>query len=504
MDESRMRNGCLLVLALFCGMSCPWTWGQTRSSLRESLAPLVARLPDPRATVGVCVLDLQTATSVYEYNADGAMIPASTLKLFVMAAGVDVLGADFCFETVLATDGANLIVVGDGDPAFGDEKIHKARGETITSVFDRWADLLIQEGRRHTSGDLILDESIFDDVRLHPSWDRADHGKWYAAQVSSLNMNDNCLDITVRPGPRPNDACDLSVQPAMGSGKIINQCRSHGKGSPVVNFDPRSNAFVISGRTNQTWDLGSVAFPDPGLLFADSMRSVWKQHGVSIAGSIRRRRVRSISGGFPEPIEVIDRHKTPLADVLQRIGKDSQNLFAECLIKRTGYEWARRRGLPNPQGSWPVGAEAVLETVRRAGLETAGLQVADGSGLSRDNRCTARQLASILAWMHRSPHASLFRESLSVAGNDGSMKKRLHDVRGRVFCKTGTIRGVRSLAGLVESVEGRWYAFAVMFNGYKGSSTPYKDIQDRICRVLVGNAPPAPIKKSPAKSKSRS
>ncbi len=149
-------------------------------------------------------------------------------------------------------------------------------------------------------------------------------------------------------------------------------------------------------------------------------------------------------------------------------------------------------------GSWELGRRAILELTARAGISTTGLVIADGSGLSRRNRCTARQLTSLLAWMNTQPVAAPFRDSLSVAGVDGSLRKQLRDIPGRVHGKTGTMRGIRTLSGYVSttgSVNGdaagrNRFAFAILFNGYKGPSTPYKQVQDAICRILARVASP--------------
>ena len=142
-----------------------------------------------------------------------------------------------------------------------------------------------------------------------------------------------------------------------------------------------------------------------------------------------------------------------------------------------------------------------------AGIDLNGFAVADGSGLSRENRCTARQLAGVLHWMSGRREGALFRNSLSVAGVDGSLKKRLQHSPGVVFGKTGTMRGVRTLCGYVmphtggetaaasphtapessSSAKPR-FAFCIMFNGYPGPSTPYREIQDRICHALINAA----------------
>ena len=129
-----------------------------------------------------------------------------------------------------------------------------------------------------------------------------------------------------------------------------------------------------------------------------------------------------------------------------------------------------------------------MESMTRAGINVDGMVVADGSGLNRDNRCTARQLASLLAWMDDQPTGRLLRESLSIAGVDGSLRKQLTDISGRIHAKTGTMRGVRALAGYVYGETEPHYAFAVIFNGYHGPSTPYRRLQDQFCRILADAA----------------
>ena len=185
---------------------------------------------------------------------------------------------------------------------------------------------------------------------------------------------------------------------------------------------------------------------------------------------------------------VLGVHRTPLQDILTRAGKDSQNLFAECLLKRAGYARARRAGQVDARGSWKSGGEAVFALLYRAGIDSHGLSVADGSGLSRDNTCTANQLAELLGWEYSQPTGVVLTQSLATAGVDGSLKKRLKNSDSRVHAKTGTMKGVRALAGYIDGESGPRYAFAVMFNGYKRTAAPYKEIQDRVCRILADAA----------------
>ncbi len=454
-------------------------------AFQRDLEAVLSKLPHPQTRCSGCVIDLAANRVVYERYADAPLIPASAMKVFTMAAALAELGPDFTFETVLATDRVSLFVIGDGDPGFGDEKLHKARGEAIAAPFERWAGALRRLGLAVIPGGLVIDESIFDDQRLHPSWEAEDLGKWYAAPVGALNLNDNCLDITVSPAQQRNALALVTVQPESSMVRIVNNCRSGGEGTPVLHHQPGTLEYRISGRCGKRWPFSPVAFPDPGMLFADSLRTLFARHGVAIRGEIQRGRVRRPDGTLPPELTVVARHHTPMVDVLARAGKDSQNLFAECLLKRTGYAWAKRRGLDDPRGSWTLGAQAVVTVLERAGVSTGGFAVADGSGLSRDNACSARQLASTLAWAHRQPFGGMLHASLATAGADGSLRKRLKDSDGRVHAKTGTMRGVRTLAGYVDSDGGPRFAFAVMFNGYSGPSAPYKDVQDRFCRVLT-------------------
>jgi len=465
--------------------SLPAPYALAGTGLQERLSSALASVPHGQAVAGVSVVDLTTNGLLYERQGDHGLIPASNMKVFVMAAALALLGPDFAFETVLATDGANLILVGDGDPGFGDEKLYRERGETITSDFDRWAEALRGMGLTSIPGDLLIDDAIFDDQGINPTWEAEDLGKWYAAPLAGLNFNDNCVDITVSPASGPGGPVRLSVRPETTLVNLINRCRSGGTGDPLLHHPAGTMDYVISGACRKTWPFAPVSFPDPGLLAADALRTALRAQGVMVAGQIRRERVRLSDGRLPPALSVVGTHRTPLAGVLQRIGKDSQNLFAECLLKRLGYEWARRQGVDRPQGSWEVAARAVPAILTERGIDVTGLVVADGSGLSRESRCSARQLTDVLAWMHAQPYGPLFRESLSVAGVDGSLRKRLKDLPESVRAKTGTMRGVRTLAGYVDGSDGSQYAFAILFNGYKGPSAPYKDIQDRICRTLA-------------------
>jgi len=455
-----------------------------RADLRQALNAALASVPHSQTTIAACVLDLESGRAVFERNAHESVVPASTMKIFTMAVAIEELGAAFEFETVLGTDGVHLYVIGDGDPAFGDPRLAQRRGESTDAEFVRWARILSHHGAYNIPGDLIIDESVFDQVMLHPNWDPDDLGKWYAAPVGGLNFNDNCIELTLTP-TQPGAPAAVQVHPTAAVIHVVNKTRSSRPGKPVLHHHYDSMEYTVSGNCPKKWPFGSVAFPDPGLLFAETMRATFAGERVTFSGSVRRQRVRRPDGTVPSSISVLARHRTPLADVLGRAGKNSQNLFAEALLKRAGYAWSRRHRLEPAVGSWANGANAVRDMMLRVGVDIDGFHVVDGSGLSRQNRCTPSQQAGTLAWINQQPWADLFRQSLSIAGVDGSLSKRLKDHPNRVVAKTGTMRSVRALTGFVMGPHGPKFAFSVVFNGYPGPSTPYRAVQDEFCRALI-------------------
>jgi D-alanyl-D-alanine carboxypeptidase/D-alanyl-D-alanine-endopeptidase (penicillin-binding protein 4) len=454
--------------------------------LASELADVLHATPHQQTRVGAVVLDLATNEVVYAAAADRPLTPASSMKVFVIAAALDTLGGDFVFATRCAVGAEHLYLIGDGDPCLGDPRLAADSGRQPEDDFLPLVDALKELGVVQVPGDIVVDDSIFDDTRVHPTWESGDLGKWYAAPVGGLNYNDNCVDVTVYPGSAPGSPARIEVVPTSDILKVVNRCRTGGKGDPILHHPPGTWEYIISGRCQKEWRISPVAFHDPGLLVAAAAReTLMSRANISHAGELRRKRVRGPDGSLPDELHVVATLEHPLGDALRRAGKNSQNLFAECLLKRTGYEWSRRSGAADPVGSWETGPAAVRAALSAAGVNLEGFAMQDGSGLSRDNRCTPRQLAATLAWMHRSPYGRVFHDSLSIAGVDGSLRRRLRDVPGRVVGKTGTMRSVRTLAGYVLGPDGPRYAFAIMFNGYPGSSAPYKELQDRFCRVLI-------------------
>jgi D-alanyl-D-alanine carboxypeptidase/D-alanyl-D-alanine-endopeptidase (penicillin-binding protein 4) len=227
---------------------------------------------------------------------------------------------------------------------------------------------------------------------------------------------------------------------------------------------------------------GSFAHPDPVELFGSVLRGALSDAGIRVRGALRRE--PGAAGGTE-----LCRLRTPLVSTLRPINTDSENGVADQLFLALGHA-------ATGAGTRAGAAAATRRAVERLGVPAAGLVQVDGSGLSRDNRATARQISALIAAVLDlgDPTATLFRESLAVAGESGTLDQRMTgpQVRGKVQAKTGFIGGVSALSGLARSDAGAQYVFSILveYPPYGGLNTScWKKMQDEICGLLVGLEP---------------
>ncbi|MDX1644758.1 MAG: D-alanyl-D-alanine carboxypeptidase/D-alanyl-D-alanine-endopeptidase, partial [Thermoanaerobaculia bacterium] len=173
-------------------------------------------------------------------------------------------------------------------------------------------------------------------------------------------------------------------------------------------------------------------------------------------------------------------HRSDLLTTLEVVNKRSQNLYAESVLKVLGAEVCRR-------GSWDGGIEAVEEFLVPIGLPAGSYELADGSGMSRRNRASARQVTTLLEAMFRHRYSAEFVATLPYSGERGlSWERRLAEdpYRGNVFAKTGRLAGVSTLSGYAKGTSGRVYAFSILCNRTSGDWGA-KAAQDEIVRAIV-------------------
>jgi D-alanyl-D-alanine carboxypeptidase/D-alanyl-D-alanine-endopeptidase (penicillin-binding protein 4) len=472
---------------------------QDNQQLAEALDQALGRGQISPAHYTARVIDPETGRELYAVDSDTPYMPASNGKIAVGAATLDFFGSNHTFKTYLAMDGDDLWLIGTGDPGTGDNSIAKRYGGTTMTVLDDFAFALRQRGITHIKGNFYFYDRADEAQTINPTWSRGYLTAWYAAPISGLNFNNNCIDVTVNPTSDGQPVEFSVVPPTTDTGiTIANHCIT-GKGqAPSLDRELDSNQFTISGKASKKTALKSEAIQHPGPFFADALRTRLQAAGITIDGQTQRA-PEPLGGSLtPPPEKIVAVHESKLTDCLHRINKDSQNNFAEGFDKILGRAYAQKLGRDEP-GSWRNGEEAVKAFLEKNGIDTTGIRLVDGSGLSRQDRVTSRMITDVLKVMWKHPEKETYFNSLTIAGIDGTIGGRMSDLKGRVHAKTGFIGGVRSLSGYVRNDDGHWLIFSIIYNGIRGSVKPYENRQDNACRILASW--PKPARLEPVSSK---
>lgn len=474
------------------------------ASLARRLAAVVQSPNVGRMKVGVRVERLgPSPTVVFEQDSDSLFKPASNQKLVTSAAAVHRLGPGFAFRTTLALKGDDLLIVGGGDPSFGDPRMAQLAGEPITAVLRQWTEGLTRRGVTEIRGDLLFDDFVFDQQFLPNSWvDRFNLQAWYAAPVGGLNFNDNCVDLLIEPGESAGTPAKVTLIPNTAWLTLKNTAKTATSGEPLVHRRGDGPLTISVGgrvsRPNSRTDPLSIAITDPGAFAASTLRTVLASRGIRVHGETRRVRLRQADMRLPPSLTIVATHERTLGDLLWRVNKSSMNMFAEALLKTLGT--SPKAGHPTRQGTFPAGRAAVADFLRGLGTEDDRYVIDDGSGLSHDNRLAPMVVTRVLRAMDESPHRAIWWANLATPGEKFStLARRMKRLEGRVFAKTGHIGGVSALSGYVLGTNLDRYAFCVLCNDThraKGGTSAAHRIQNKLCEVLA-NWSPATSETSP-------
>ena len=452
------------------------------AELSQALSRIVTSTALGESRTGILVASLETGEVLFARNADELLNPASNVKLFTSAAALARLGPDYRFDTEVYVDAGEgggprtLYVRGKGDPSMVTERLWVLAGD------------LLHLGLRSLR-EIVVDDSWFDGEREGPGFDQERGDRAYLAPAGALSLNFNAVAIHVAPGARAGEKGRVSLEPP--SDFVVLDDRT-------LTAGPRARRRVVpssvsaGGRqrilVQARLPLGSRAqvfyrkVDDPPLYFGYTLKRLLELRGVRVTGRVRH-------GVVPEGARLLAISQSePLAEIVRRLDKTSNNFMAEQILKTLG---AEAKGAP---GSWPKGVEAVEDFLAEVGIPRGSYIMKNGSGLNDANRFSARQTVALLREMwRRFPLMAEFVAALPVAGRDGTIRWRMEDTdaAGRLRAKTGTLSNVASLSGYVESRGGAKLAFAVLVNDYPGRAAPVVRALDAVGGALAAVGGPA-------------
>jgi serine-type D-Ala-D-Ala carboxypeptidase/endopeptidase (penicillin-binding protein 4) len=457
---------------------------RTLAELQTRISEILRKPELAPAMIGIKVASLETGKVLFEENANKLLRPASNMKLYTVAAALDRLSPDFRFVTsvyaLTKPDAAGVIrgdltIYGRGDPSIA---ARFNNGDYFKGI-DDLAARIVAAGVKRVEGDLVGDETYFVGPQYGSGWEWEDLQWWYGAEVSALTINDNALDLSVKPGIQVGAPAVVTTGPPDPLLTINNRVLTAPKGS-------RRDLTVYRGLAADQVDItGSIPLDDrgysgglgitrPALLFSYLLRSSLAQRGVVIMGKTRTvAPLISPGSNTTAPpasgmVEVTNLQSPPLSLVAAQTLKPSQNLYTELILRTLGKVAAPATGTAVNRTSEAAGLEVVRTFLREAGVNSSSLALSDGSGLSRNDMVTPEATLQLLTYMRRHRYASAFRDALPIAGVDGTLRNRMKGTvaENNLRAKTGTLSSAASLSGFVRDVAGEELVFSIIVNNY--------------------------------------
>ncbi len=454
---------------------------QQESVNNPLLTDLDELLCDPllrHGSVGMHVVDAESGCEVYSHLPDTAFTPASNTKLFTSAAAIHYLGGDFHYQTPVyhrgrryadGTWAGDLVVKGVGDPSIDD------------AVLRNWAEELVGLGLRTLDGGVVVDDTAFGGGPLPHGWLSSLEKYGYSPQISALSCNKNVVNLTLQPGHQVGELAVVDLGPARGYLSVESRVRtSTGGGEELVEFSrlPYNNRVVLMGEIpidHAPVEI-TITVENPSIFFGKVLLD------TLIAAGVRVRPDRSVASG------VVGQHDRPLfvhpsppmTKIIASLNKPSDNFVAEMVLRTVGMT-------VDGVGSAEAGVKLVHQLLRSGGAESLPV-LTDGSGLTRHNLITSRQVTTLLRQMTIDPEFAAYYASLPIAGIDGTLRNRMKTgyAHGNVRAKTGTMGGVSALSGYVTTAGGRRLCFAILMNGFAQQGA-FVEMQNRIAERLASS-----------------
>lgn len=437
------------------------------------------------ATIGVSVRQAKTGELIYDHLGDARLHPASNMKLLTGAAALETLGEDYRFSTEVLTDGkvaagvlqGNIYLKGKGDPTL------------LESDFDLLAKNLVAKGIKTVNGNLIGDDTWYDNTRLSPDITLSDESYYYAAQVSALTASPSddydagTVIVEAKPNKKVGEPATFTVHPKTDVVKVINQSNTGKSGAAkdlLIERQHGTNNILITGTVPKggTATREWIAVWEPSNYALNLFKKSLNEKGIKFTGP-----AKVLLGKAPAEATVLTSKKSmSLKDLFIPFMKLSNNAHAEFLTKEMGK-------VIYGEGSWEKGIQVIEETSAKFGLNEETMMIRDGSGLSQISLIPSNEITELLYAVQDKPWYDAFLNSLPVAGMKdrlvgGSLRNRMKTAptAGNVKAKTGSLTSVSSLSGYATTKDGELMVFSILINNDLETVTP---IEDQIATVIA-------------------
>jgi serine-type D-Ala-D-Ala carboxypeptidase/endopeptidase (penicillin-binding protein 4) len=424
------------------------------------------------------ILKDQNNKTIASLDPDRSVIPASNLKLITTAVALEMLGDTFRFQTKLGFKGiinnktltGNILIVGDGDPTLGSNRCNPHGG--LDELAASWVKEITASGIKKVNGRVIADIGNYELNTIPDGWIWTDIGNYYGAGAAGININENFYRLYFRPGKSEGDSCALlRSEPVIPGLKFINEMKTGKAGSGDNGYiyggifsEQRFLSGTLPAGVNEFSIKGSI--PDPAWFAAYYLTEKLKQAGVEVTGGPE---VWKEEEDKSFPFTVLNVYHSPaLSEIVRQTNMESINLYAEALLKKLG-------SVHKKSGSTLAGTEVIYDWLKQTGIDSQGMFVTDGSGLSPANAIRASGMADLLI---RLKGNKAFVASLPVAGVSGTLSGFCKGTKaeGKIIAKSGSFKRIIGYSGYVKNSNGQLLPFAIFVNNYNCSSATVKKL----------------------------
>ncbi len=434
------------------------------------------------ASAGISVYDLTERKTLYVHNEKQLCRPASNMKLLTSAAALSYLTPAYNFKTQLFHTG----IIDESGKLLGDIYLSGGFDPELSSAdLDTLVVSIKKAGINSVEGNLYLDVSMSDSVFWGKAWSWDDDLEAFQPYLSPIPLNKGVVKLKVIPAS-PDRAPIIKTDPESSFIQVVNRATTVWKSA-----EPPKKSLRFSrdcnGRYNQIVVSGVIASSSNTY---ETMISLKNPYGYvltlfseKIAALLPESRIMGTGlSEIPNDAQLLGCTLHCLTEVVRQLNKESDNLNAEMLLYALGYQ------PENKPSSTEKGIATIQQMISKVGLNPKSYKIVDGSGLSNQNYLSPELLVAILKYMYATPEFTLFKESLPIAGVDGTLAHRMGSTSTlrKISAKTGSITGVSTLSGYATARNGHLLAFSIMIQNFvEKTSYVSANYIDKVCEVLM-------------------
>lgn len=446
------------------------------SELARKIEQTIKESKFASARWGVSVISLRDGRTVYSLDAQKSFSPASNMKLITTATALDLLGTGYRWRTSVFLENTP-----DEQGNITGDIVLYGRGaiDLDSTSINKLADEVYRKGVRRVKGNVVGDESFFRGDALGQGWLWNDVQWYFGAEASALSVNRNEVRVIVTPTAF-NQTASARLEPENNYVLLKNETKTIENGNIISIGIHRG----LSDNNVQIWGNvparsaglnAKLSVYKPALWAAQLFRDALKAKGIIIDGNTRSldAKDRQSGKGFDlnNSTELAYVESQPLGEVVRKTNKESWNLAAELMLRTIGQKFGNTA--PDPdirkmavRGDDGAGLAVMMKWLNEKGISTKGLSLYDGSGLSRLTLITPESMSQLLVFMSKHSSSQAFKDSLAIAGQDGTLGNRFRNsaANGQIFAKTGTLQHISALSGYIVTANGETLGFSIICN----------------------------------------